>query len=137
MRILLSTITFIALAPFLPAEAKNKPQQIYSARASQAKAVVKADIVGLYVKGFICKSCGIGMKKKIANLKFLDTSKLSKGIKVDVPNQLLFLAITKGMQPDFAAINQAVENAGYDPITYYFLKSGKFTTKAAKSPKSK
>ena len=137
MHTLFSILNFLILSTCLQAENKSEYKKADIARVSKAKKVVKTDTIGLYVKGFVCQSCGIGMKKKAANLKFLDKSRFSKGIGVDVPNQLLFFAVTKGSQADFTAINKAVENAGYDPITYYYLKNGKFTSKAASSATSK
>lgn len=101
-------------------------------RASKAKLELKEGMIGLYVKGLICKSCGIGVKKKVSSLTFLDKSKLDRGMKVDASHQLFYIAITKGKTPNFKEIDKAVIGAGYDPVTYYFLENGKIKSKLAK-----
>lgn len=109
-----------------------------SASEQQRKAAVTSytkstpQVFGVFVKGLICESCGIGIKKKVTNLPFVDTSKLDKGVKVDVSKQLLLIAAKPKTKVQYATISQAIKQAGYTPVSFYVTKNGKITSFSAK-----
>ena len=76
MHILFATITLIGFSSLVAANSKSKHPSPEKNRLSKASKVVNSDIIALYVKGFVCESCGIGMKKKSVFPAILPTSKL-------------------------------------------------------------
>jgi len=92
------------------------------------------DQIAVFTKGLICSSCGIGIRRHIKKLDFVDQKQLEKGIELDIKNQLALVAIKKGEAYDANLVRDAIFNAGYDPIHYYKLDGksvvrAEFTTK--------
>ena len=77
--------------------------------------------VQVYTKGLICESCGLGVRKKLQKLKFVDTSKPQKGIVLNVKSQLVSITLKQGQSADAEAIKKAIKGAGYDPVYLYDL----------------
>jgi len=80
--------------------------------------------IALRVKGLICESCGLGIRRKLTREKTVNTKADNKGINMDIKRMLLYIDLKEGAQPDFARYIKAVKAAGYDPITTYQM-SGK------------
>ena len=125
---LTSIITLFSLFAF--AQAQDK--QIYSEisekkREAAALTALKStpDIVMVYAKGMCCESCGIGIRKKLQKLDFVDTKRFNKGIGLDPKTQLVTIAMKKGAKADGKAIHKAVQQAGYDAMKLYELVGGK------------
>ena len=64
--------------------------------------------VTVNVKGLICPSCAIGIKKH------LDKTKKVKSVKLDVNKQLAFITELKNKTITDKEIQLAIENAGYE-----------------------
>ena len=75
--------------------------------------------IAVYTKGLICSSCGIGIRVHNKKLDFVDTKKFSKGIELDIKNQLVIVAIKVGETYDANKVRDAITKAGYDPVHYY------------------
>jgi copper chaperone CopZ len=60
------------------------------------------------VKGLVCDSCGIGIKKHL-----LKTKKVEK-IKLDTEKHLTFIYLLKDKNLTDKEINKAIKNAGYE-----------------------
>ena len=96
----------------------------------RAKAALTAlqsapETIQIYTKGLICESCGIGVRKKLQRLDFVDTKQPKKGIIMDVKTQLVKVSLKKGAAFQPAAIKKAIKGAGYDPMTLYYLAPNK------------
>tara|TARA_Y100001935_G_C17198730_1_gene453947 strand:+ start:666 stop:947 length:282 start_codon:yes stop_codon:yes gene_type:complete len=65
-------------------------------------------IVTVNVKGLICPSCAIGIKKH------LDKTKKVKSIKLDINKQLTIITELKDKTITDKEIQTAIENAGYE-----------------------
>ena len=83
--------------------------------------------VALWVKGMICKSCGIGIRKKVSKLDFVNTDILEKGVEMDIEHMLLYVAIQDGAEVDAGQLGEAIRKAGYLPISLYRLQDGAVT----------
>ncbi len=82
------------------------------------------DIV-VNVHGIVCSFCAQGVTKKVAKLPFVDRSRYKKGVKVEIENQLVTVAIKPGVEPDMAALFDAIRSGGYDPVeAFEILPSG-------------
>ncbi len=89
--------------------------------AAIAKLKSNPGSVSVYVKGLCCPSCSIGVRKKISRLSFVDKGRFNKGVELDTKVQLATVALKEGQSPDSAALAEAVEDAGYDPVHLYRL----------------
>jgi len=81
------------------------------------------DVVAARVYGLICESCAYGLRLKFKQLKSVDTKRLAKGIKLDVYNQLLTIALKPGSQIGVNEIYRAILEAGYEPKTLFMMDS--------------
>ena len=86
------------------------------------------DTVVLYAKGLCCPSCGIGVRKMISRLDFVDRKRFNKGVELDTKNQLVVVAIAESEMPDLESLSEAIVDAGYDPVRSYRLTDGNLQT---------
>ena len=75
------------------------------------------------VNGIVCEFCSYGVAKKVSKLPFIDRERLNKGVKVNVQDQLVTLAVKEGAQLDKDALFQAIEAGGYNPITLHMVSA--------------
>ena len=127
-KLLISLITVISATSLSFADVKNHATEI-SAKAREKVALTNLksapNTVQVYAKGLICESCGLGVRKKLQRLKFVDTSRQKKGIVMDVKSQLVSISLKQGKFADAESIKKAIKGAGYDPITLYKLEGKK------------
>lgn len=69
------------------------------------------------VDGIVCEFCALGVAKKVRKLTFIDAARFKKGVKVDINNQQVFVAVRDNAQLDKAALFKAIESGGYKPLT--------------------
>ncbi|MGB5324162.1 MAG: hypothetical protein WBN40_01890 [Pseudomonadales bacterium] len=69
------------------------------------------------VNGIVCEFCAFGVAKNIRKLDFIDSSRLQKGVRVDIENQQVFVAVKDGSELDEAVLFKAIVKGGYDPIS--------------------
>jgi copper chaperone CopZ len=120
--LLTATTTLVSAA-----DLKEASEQVRSA-AAKKKLGDQPGALCLYVKGLCCPSCAIGIRKKVAKLDFVDGKQFSKGVDLDAKTQLVLIGLKKGAQPDNVKLAKAIEDAGYDPVHLYTVKSGELTT---------
>jgi len=75
--------------------------------------------LAIYAKGFVCSSCGIGLRIHLKKLDSVDQSQFDKGVLMDASKQLLVVAFEPDTVTNIDAVRNAVYNAGYDPEYYY------------------
>jgi mercuric ion binding protein len=68
------------------------------------------------VNGIVCEFCAYGVGKKIRKLPFIDPSQYDEGVRVDIENQRVFVAVREDALFDKSALFKAIESGGYDPI---------------------
>lgn len=73
------------------------------------------------VNGIVCEFCSIGVTKKIAKLPFIDRSKYTDGVSVEVENQMVTIAVKEGATLDQDALFKAIESGGYDPVEIFIV----------------
>ena len=71
------------------------------------------------VNGMVCEFCSFGVAKKIRKLDFIDSSKLDQGVKVEIENQRVFIAVRDNAKLDKHALYGAIESGGYQPVTLW------------------
>lgn len=119
IRILTITCICSLLSPLQADKTLNaKAEKARMAAVSQSLASGSNDIV-IFTRGAICGSCGVGIRLLLRKLDGIDRSKYKKGVELDVKNQLTYVALEPGVEPDVRAAFQAVYDSGYDPVHYY------------------
>ncbi len=80
------------------------------------------------VKGLVCESCGIGLRKKISKLDSVNSKRFNKGVEMDVYKMVLTIAFKEGATISPEKLKQAIEDAGYEAVYLYEKKGGKVTS---------
>ena len=127
-KILITIISVLSIFTLAQADMKNHAKEISTKeRGTVALSTLKSTqgTIQVYAKGLVCESCGIGIRKKIQKLKFVDTKQPQKGIIMDVKSQLVSISLKEGADLDIEAIKKAVKGAGYEPMALYQLNGGK------------
>ena len=134
LQLSLSILTLLGIT-IANVKAEENPEATQVVRNTVAISILKAEseVALIYAKGLCCASCGIGVRKKISKLDFVDKKRFNKGVVLDAKTQLVTIALIKGKSAVSTALATAVEDAGYDPMHIYTLKEGKLRTKALSS----
>jgi hypothetical protein len=68
------------------------------------------------VNGIVGEFCSLGVAKKVSKLHFIDRSKYTKGVKVEIESQMVTIAVKADATLDKAALFAAIESGGYNPV---------------------
>ena len=117
-------IGFFVLHTGFVSAADGVPEVSRDVRAKVAigKLQVQKQAALLYVKGMTCPSCAIGIRVKLSKLDFVDGSRFKRGIEMDCNNQLLTVALKDGTSPNWAQIEQEIDNAGYVAVEWFSMQ---------------
>ena len=83
------------------------------------------------VLGMVCSMCAFGIGEGFAKTDFIDKSKFTDGVSVDIDAQYVQLGLLESTNINPEKIVQVIEDAGYDVNLLYILqndKLNKFTT---------
>ena len=70
----------------------------------------------VHVHGIVCSFCAQGVTKKISKLSFIDRTKYTQGVKVEIEDQKLTIAVKPDHDLDVHALFKAINSGGYDPV---------------------
>ena len=70
----------------------------------------------IHVNGMVCSFCAQGVTKKVSRLPFIDQSKYTKGVKVEIESQKLTIAVKADHDIDIQALFEAIKSGGYEPV---------------------
>ena len=73
------------------------------------------------VNGIVCEFCSLGVTKKVSKLPFIDREKYNKGVKVEIESQMVTIAVKDDAVLDQAALFEAIESGGYNPVEIFAL----------------
>ena len=123
----LFAVAIAALLFATNAQAQPMPEAPESTRKTAAMEILKKtpDAVLIYAKGLCCQSCGIGVRKKVGKLNFVDVFRFNTGVELHPQTQLATIAIKKGKKASGKSLGKAIDEAGYEPVNLYKLKGGK------------
>ena len=79
----------------------------------------QANRIAIYAKGFVCSSCGIGLRIHLKKLPEVDSSQFDQGVLMDASKQLLVLGLKADSQLDSQRLAQAIVKAGYESDYFY------------------
>ena len=105
---------------------EDKDEALPEERLEAAKEVLKssANISLIYVKGLVCPSCAIGIRKNLSKMLGVDRSRFKDGIDMDPETQLVTISLREGVSLDNKDLIELVEDAGYTAIEEYKLHDG-------------
>jgi len=125
--IIVKSLLFITL--LVSAQADSKHQKAINVKEREVVALKELkqspNTVQVYVKGLICESCALGVRKKVIKLNFVDTNKPKNGVVLNAHAQLAAIFLKPGVAMDKKALVKAVKGAGYEAVTLYSLGKGK------------
>lgn len=73
------------------------------------------------VNGIVCEFCSLGVTKKISKLPFIDRDRYDKGVKVEIEDQMVTIAVKEEAELDKKALFGAIESGGYNPVDIWLL----------------
>tara|TARA_B110000003_G_scaffold272356_1_gene308081 strand:- start:6742 stop:7131 length:390 start_codon:yes stop_codon:yes gene_type:complete len=75
----------------------------------------------VYVKGLVCPSCAIGVRKNLSKMKGVDKKRFKDGIDMNPETQLVTIALKNGAKLDSKDLIERVVDAGYTAVEEYRL----------------
>jgi copper chaperone CopZ len=120
-----------SLALVLTLAGQSQAQPLPEAPEAERKAIAldllkkSPNAVLIYAKGLCCQSCGIGVRKKVTKLTFVDQTRYNSGVELHPKSQLATIAIKAKQSANAKELSKAIDDAGYDPVSIYSLKGGK------------
>ena len=99
----------------------TEPKATSELRDQAAKMMIEnhPNFLAIHTRGLVCSSCGIGLRIHTSKLDGVDKSQLTRGVDLDVENQLVLVAFKSDATIDVDGVRESIYNAGYDPIHYY------------------
>lgn len=73
------------------------------------------------VNGIVCEFCSLGVTKKVSKLPFIDRDRYTKGVKVEIEDQMVTIAVKDEAELDKEALFGAIESGGYNPVDIWLL----------------
>ena len=132
--ILLFSISFICLSLFYAngsvylstANDDDKEEAPVEVRLAAAKKLLteSTQIALVYVKGLVCPSCAIGVRKNLSKMDGVDKKRFRDGIDMNPETQLVTIALKKGAQVEVKELLERVDDAGYAAVEEYKLHNG-------------
>ena len=125
-RAALLSIALISASSYLFANDDDKAEAPVEVRLAAASKVLKdsSAISLVYVKGLVCPSCAIGVRKNLSKMKGVDKKRFRDGIDMNPETQLVTIALKAGAKVDNKDIMDRVEDAGYVAVEEYKLHDG-------------
>ena len=123
--ILLIFSTIIVSQHFtLANEDKEEARPEVRLAAAKKMLLESSEISLVYVKGLVCPSCAIGVRKNLSKLKGIDKKRFKDGIGMDPETQLVSIAFKGNFKIDNKDLIERVEDAGYIAVEEYKLHDG-------------
>ena len=79
------------------------------------------------VLGMVCSMCAFGIGEGFAKTDFIDKSKFTDGVAVDIDAQYVQLGLLESTNINPEKIVQVIEDAGYDVNLLFILQNEKLT----------
>ena len=102
---------------------EDKEEARPEVRLAEAKKTLlsSSNISLVYVKGLVCPSCAIGVRKNLSKMKGVDKKRFKDGIDMNPETQLVAIALKDGAELDNKDLIERVVDAGYVAVEEYRL----------------
>tara|TARA_B100001093_G_scaffold250558_1_gene240049 strand:- start:47 stop:490 length:444 start_codon:yes stop_codon:yes gene_type:complete len=87
--------------------------------AAQNHLLHQPNKIAIHAKGFVCNSCGIGLRIHLKKIAGINRDLFDEGIFLDASKQLLVVAFESAADINIILVRDAIYSAGYDPEHYY------------------
>ena len=126
IRFVLLSIALISAFSYLFAKDDDKAEAPVEVRLAAASKLLKdsSAISLVYVKGLVCPSCAIGVRKNLSKMKGVDKKRFRDGIDMNPETQLVTIALKEDDTIDNKDLMERVEDAGYIAVEEYKLHDG-------------
>jgi copper chaperone CopZ len=120
--ILLSSLLLALTSSFLLAnEDKEEARPEVRLAAAKETLLESSKISLVYVKGLVCPSCAIGIRKNLTKMKGVDKKRFKDGIDMNPETQLVSIALKDGAKLNSKDLIERVVDAGYVAVEEYRL----------------
>ena len=120
--ILLSSLLLALTSSFLLANEDKEEARPEVRLAAAKKALLESSEISLvYVKGLVCPSCAIGIRKNLTKMKGVDKKRFKDGIDMNPETQLVSIALKDGAKLNSKDLIERVVDAGYVAVEEYRL----------------
>ena len=120
--ILLLLSTLLISSQFMIAnEDKEEARPEVRLAAAKETLLESSEISLVYVKGLVCPSCAIGIRKNLSKMKGVDKKRFKDGIDMNPETQLVAIALKDGAELDNKDLIERVVDAGYVAVEEYRL----------------
>ena len=125
-RFVFLSFALMSATSFLFAKDDDKAEAPVEVRLAAASKLLKdsSAISLVYVKGLVCPSCAIGVRKNLSKMKGVDKKRFRDGIDMNPETQLVTIALKAGAKIDNKDLIERVEDAGYIAVEEYKLHEG-------------
>ena len=86
------------------------------------------DEVVVMVNGIVCSFCSQGVARKLSKLGFLDHSKYTKGVKVEIEVQKVTIALKPDSDFNINEVFKSIKSGGYEPVVAYRKQENEIIT---------
>jgi len=121
LSLFISTIVFAEHDGFEGHDHASKPKADKSINSSDVT-VLPGEAV-IIVHGIVCSFCSQGVTRNLSKLSFIDHSKYTKGVKVEIENQKVTIAIKPDSKLDLTQVFKSITKGGYEPVEAYVRDS--------------
>jgi len=118
--LLLSTL-LISSQIMIANEDKEEARPEVRLAAAKKTLLSSSNISLVYVKGLVCPSCAIGVRKNLSKMKGVDKKRFKDGIDMNPETQLVAIALKDGAELDNKDLIERVVDAGYVAVEEYRL----------------
>jgi copper chaperone CopZ len=120
--LLLSSLLLALTSSFLLAnEDKEEARPEVRLAAAKETLLESSKISLVYVKGLVCPSCAIGIRKNLTKMKGVDKKRFKDGIDMNPETQLVSIALKDGAKLNSKDLIERVVDAGYVAVEEYRL----------------
>ena len=125
-RFVLLSFALMSATSYLFAKDDDKAEAPVEVRLAAASKLLKdsSAISLVYVKGLVCPSCAIGVRKNLSKMNGVDKKRFRDGIDMNPETQLVTIALKAGAKIDNKDLIERVEDAGYIAVEEYKLHEG-------------
>jgi copper chaperone CopZ len=102
-------------------EDKEEARPEVRLEAAKKTLLNSSNISLVYVKGLVCPSCAIGVRKNLSKMKGVDKKRFKDGIDMNPETQLVAIALKDGAELDNKDLIERVVDAGYVAVEEYRL----------------
>ena len=122
-RLILLFFSSLFFYPLFVLANEDKEEARPEERLTAAKKTLleKTQISLIYVKGLVCPSCAIGIRKNLSKMKGVDKKRFKDGIDMNPETQLVTIALKDGAELDSKDLIERVVDAGYFAVEEYKL----------------